>query len=139
MQNGCLSLKGSRTVPTKTGLTTRTLLLNETFPENWYRRGDAFTLASMLIEAVDLFLLEPRELGGNQGLNNFVPLELDLSSKTAPQLGCFLLENIFDIVPDQVQPVIADNFDLFSGFVKGVISPFFTNDGFFQLQYRRFC
>lgn len=106
--------------------------LNETFPENWYRRGDAFTLASTLIEALDLFLLEPRELGGNQGLNNFVPLELDLSSKTVPQLGCFLLENIFDIVPDQVQPAIADNFDLFSGFVKGVISPFFTNDGFFN-------
>lgn len=28
--------------------------------------------------------------------------------------------------------MIADNFDLFSSFVKGVISPFFTNDGVFN-------
>lgn len=106
--------------------------LNETFPENWYRRSDPFTLASTLIEALDLFLLEPREIGGNEGLNNFVPLELDLSTKTPAQLGCFLLENIFDIVPDQIQPLIADNFELFSAFVKGIISPFFIDDGYFN-------
>lgn len=106
--------------------------LNETFPENWYRRPEAFTLASTLAEALDLFLLEPRELGANEGLNNFVPLELDLSSKTIPQLGCFLLENILDIVPDDVQPTIVNNFDIFEGFLKGVLAPFFTNDGFFN-------
>jgi len=59
----------------------------------------------------------------NKGLNNFVPLGLDLDSKTVPQLGCFLLESIFDIVPDQVQPTIAGNFDLFFGFLKGVLFP----------------
>ncbi|KAJ5973632.1 hypothetical protein N7481_010842 [Penicillium waksmanii] len=106
--------------------------LNETFPENWYRRGEAFTLASTLAEALDLFLLQSRELGANEGLNNFVPLELDLGSKTVPQLGCFLVENIFDVVPDQVQPTIADNYELFEGFVKGILAPLVTNDGFFN-------
>lgn len=89
------------------------LFLNETCPENWFRRPEPFTLVSTLIEALDLFLLEPRELGGNEGLNNFVPLEIGPSTMTPSQLGCFLFENIFDIVPDQVQPVIADNFELF--------------------------
>lgn len=112
--------------------------LNETFPDNWFRRGEPFTLVSTLVEALDLFLQEPRELGGNEGLNNFVPLELDLSTKTPAQLGCFLLENIFDIVPDQVQPAIAANFELFSAFVKGIIAPFFTDDGYFNCDISSF-
>jgi len=76
--------------------------------------------------------LEPRELGANEGLNNFVLLELDLSSKTVPQLGCFLLENIFDIIPDDLQPVIEKNFELFEGFAKCVLAPFFVDNGGFD-------
>ncbi|KAJ5085831.1 hypothetical protein N7532_010602 [Penicillium argentinense] len=103
-----------------------------TFRENRYRRGEAFILASILAVALDLFLLEPHELGANQRLDNFVPLEIDLSSTTVSQLGCFLVESVFDIVSDQAQPTISYNYELFEGFVKGILASLVTNDGFFN-------
>ena len=94
--------------------------LNETFPENWYRRGDPFTLPAAFEEAGAMFLSNPREIGGNEGLNNFIPLGFDLTSQTPAQIGCFILENILDLAPNQIQPTIVNNLDLFTGFVKGV-------------------
>ena len=112
--------------------------LNETFPENWYRRGDPFTLPSAFGEALGLFLQNPRELGGNEGLDNFVPLGIDLSTKTPAELGCFLLENFFDLAPNQIQPTVLNNLDLFEGFVQGTVAPFFVNDGFFNCNLTNF-
>lgn len=107
--------------------------LDERFPENWYRRGDPFTLPSAFQQAIDMFLLNPRQIGGNEGLDNFVPTGgPDLSTQTPAELGCFIVENILDLAPDQFHPAIANNFDTFLGFVQGTIAPFFVNDGFFN-------
>ena len=131
--------------------------LDERFPENWvsqelikqiartlltntqYRRAAPFTLPSAFMEAGAMFLLNPREIGGNEGLNNFVPLGLDLSSETPAQIGCFILENILDLAPDQFKPAIADNFDTYQAFVQGIIAPFFENDGFFNCNVTNFA
>ena len=95
--------------------------LNETFPEDWFRRGDPFTLPSAFAEAAQMFLNNPRELGGNEGLDNFVPLGIDLSTKTPAELGCFVLENFFDLAPNQVQPTVYNNLELFQGFIQGTV------------------
>ena len=100
--------------------------LNETFPNNWYRRGDPFTLPAAF------------EVGGNEGLNNFIPLDVDLGSKTPAQLGCFILENFLDLAPGQIQPTVVNNLDLFTGFVKGIVAPFFINDGYFNCDVTNF-
>ena len=112
--------------------------LNETFPENWYRRGTPFTLASAFGNAVALYLQNPRELGGNEGLGNFVPLGTDLMTQTPAQLGCFILENFFDLAPGQILPAVADNLALFEGFIKGTVAPFFINDGYFNCSLTSF-
>ena len=96
--------------------------LNESFPENWYRRGVPFTLPGALNEALELFLTNPRDLGGNEGLGNFVPLGLNFTADTPQQLGCFILENILDVAPNQLDPVIYNNFELYTGFIKGIYS-----------------
>lgn len=85
-----------------------------------------------------MYLNNPRELGGNEGLDNFVPLGIDLSSKTPAELGCFILENIFDIAPNQLQPAVYDNFELFEGFFQGVVAPFFVDDGYFNCNLTSF-
>lgn len=97
--------------------------LNETFPPNWYRRGVPFTLAGAMAQAVEMFLMNPREVGGNEGLGNFVPLGLNLTNQTPQQVGCFILENILDVAPDQLAPVIYDNFELYTSFIKGTYCP----------------
>ena len=91
------------------------------------------------MEAGALFLQNPREPGANEGLNNFVPLGLDLSSQTPAQLGCFIIENILDLAPDQFKPAIANNYDLVQGFVQGMILPFFVGDGFFNCDVQSFA
>lgn len=91
------------------------------------------------MEAAGLFLLNPRELGGNEGLNNFVPFGVDLSSQTPAQIGCFILENILDLAPDDFKPAIANNFDIYQAFVQGIVAPFFENDGFFNCDVTNFA
>jgi hypothetical protein len=112
--------------------------LNETFPPNWYRRGDPFSIVSAFEEAGALFLQNPREIGGNEGLNNFIPLDVDLGSQTPAQVGCFILENILDLAPGQIQPTVVNNLDIYTSFVKGIIAPFFINDGFFNCDVTNF-
>lgn len=118
--------------------------LNETFPPNWYRRATPFTIPQAFGEAGALFLANPRDLGSNQGsASNFVPLP-GLENFTAiaqdpSELGCFLLENILDITPGQVSETIQNNFDIYEGFVKGVVAPFFTDDGFFNCNITDFA
>lgn len=68
-----------------------------------------------------MFLANPRALGGNQGVGNFVPLDLstDLSTASPAQIGCFILENILDVALGQLDPTIYNNFELYTGFIKG--------------------
>ena len=85
-----------------------------------------------------MFLSNPRQLGGNEGLDNFVPLATDISSLTPAEFGCFLLENIFDVSPNQLQPAVYDNFELFQGFFQGIVAPFFVGDGYFNCNLTNF-
>ena len=47
--------------------------LNETFPENWFRRATAYSLVDLAPDLVDLYTGTPTPIGANEGLNNFVP------------------------------------------------------------------
>lgn len=95
--------------------------LNETFPDNWFRRGAPLTLPVAFQQAGEMFLANPRALGGNQGAGNFVPLDLstDLSTASPAQIGCFILENLLDVAPGQFSPTVYNNFELYTGFIKG--------------------
>ena len=96
---------------------------NDTFPDKWYRPRVAFPLAGALAEAVGLFVAELRELSGNEGLGNFVASDSSIIGQTPQQLKCFILENILDVAPDQLDPAIYDNFELYTGFMKGLQEP----------------
>jgi len=117
--------------------------LNETFPPHWYRRGEPFTLPQALGEAGALFLSNPRILGGNEGsVDNFVPLGLaanltELAADPAG-LGCWVVENILDVAPGQVRQTFLDHADLYNGFIKGIVAPLFTDDGFFNCNFTNF-
>ncbi|KAF2148597.1 hypothetical protein K461DRAFT_330031 [Myriangium duriaei CBS 260.36] len=107
--------------------------LDERFPDQWYRRGDPLTLPQALLGAGNLFLKNPRELGGNQGIGNFVPLDGTNITALSPQaLGCFLAENLLDLAPNQLDSEISLAYEAYSGFLKGVIAPLFTDDGYFN-------
>lgn len=130
--------------------------LNETFPDDWYRRGVPFTPVGAMEQAIEMFLLNPREIGGNESLGNFVPLGFfNVTNQTPAELGCFILENPLDVAPDQLAPELYDNFELATGFIKGTkarplslalqsrrnltqerpsgtIAPFFIDDGYFN-------
>lgn len=112
--------------------------LNETFPAEWYKRGVGFSLPSALQSGLQLFLQNPRELGSNDGLDNFVPLQSNLTELSASELGCFVLKNFLDLAPNQVQPAVVENLDISTGFVKGVVAPFFSDDGFFDCDVSQF-
>ena len=101
--------------------------LNETLPQNWFRRPTPFPLADFLVDVTNLYLGSPVELGANEGLGNFVPLGTDLSVMTPSQIACFVLENILDETPGFVSPVIVDNYDIIQGFLDGAVAPFFAN------------
>jgi hypothetical protein len=72
--------------------------LNETFPDDWYKRGDAYTLVSLAGDVVDYVtdLDTFTKPGQNQGLNNFVPFNLDLPTEPYAA-GCFLFTTLADV------------------------------------------
>lgn len=78
--------------------------LNETFPEDWFRIPNSYSLVDLLGDIGTLFLFKPQPLGRNyQG--RFVPLEL--SVPTAPaDVGCFAASLLGSIVPGQLQPEV---------------------------------
>jgi hypothetical protein len=71
-------------------------------------RGNPLTLPQAVQGAGQLFLMNPRELGGNQGVGNFVPLGgTNLTSLSPAALGCFLAENLLDLAPNQFDSEIS--------------------------------
>lgn len=103
--------------------------LENRFPKNWFRRDSPYGLANLGVDLVDLYAGYPFELGINNGLDDFTPLDEDLGSKTASDLMCFILANIFDEIPGQIAGDAANvdkNMDLYAGFVSAVVSPFFA-------------
>jgi hypothetical protein len=100
--------------------------LFNTFPDDWFRRGTVYDLPNLATDLVNLYAGYPFELGQNQGTGNFIPLQVDLTNKTPNQIMCYVLTNIFDTVPGQVQPALASALSTYTAFVAGVISPFFS-------------
>ena len=101
--------------------------LNETFPEHWFKRGSAYSLANVGTDIVDLYAMGPTQLGRNEGLNNFVPLDTDVGSLTPSEMTCFLETAVLDLTPGDISPAIADNYDTFTAFFNGAIKPFFAS------------
>ena len=101
--------------------------LNETFPVNWFRTSIPLSLAEFLVDVTALYSSSPVELGGNEGLGNFIASDIKPSAMTPSQIACFVLENILDTAPGFVAPAIVNNYDLVQGFINGAIAPFFAN------------
>lgn len=101
--------------------------LNETFPPFWFRRDTAYTLPNVATDILALYLEGPTELGSNEGLNNFVPLDSDFGSLTPTEVMCFLQTNLLDIVPGQFSTAITGEMSVLEAFFNGAIAPFFTS------------
>nr|ANZ54410.1 heme-thiolate peroxidase HTP6 [Leptoxyphium fumago] len=103
--------------------------LNETFPENWFRRSTAYSLEATGLDIATL-LASSSELtvpGQNQGLNNFVPLGMDLSEVTPSSATCFLATALFDEAPGFLAPALVDSYEVVQGFLNGAVSPLFSS------------
>ncbi|KAF7191946.1 Dothistromin biosynthesis peroxidase dotB [Pseudocercospora fuligena] len=103
--------------------------MNETFPREWYRRATPYTLEATGADIATLLTSSPELTvpGQNQGLNNFVPLGLDLGNVSPSTATCFLATAIFDETPGFLAPGIADNVDLVNAFLNGAVKPFFSS------------
>ena len=51
--------------------------LNETFPDDWFRRATPYSLVNLGPDLLDIYTGNPTPIGANEGLNNFVPDDLD--------------------------------------------------------------
>lgn len=109
--------------------------LNETFPDDWFKRGTPYTLANVGTDIVTLYAMGPTDIGHNEGLNNFVPLGADLGSLTPSEMTCFLETALLDLVPGQISPALAENYDTFVGFFNGAVKPFFAQYDCNDLNY----
>ncbi|KAF2173833.1 hypothetical protein M409DRAFT_48753 [Zasmidium cellare ATCC 36951] len=113
--------------------------LNETFPPNWYRRATPWNAVQNFGTAAEMFLAAPRELGANVGTGNFIPLGANLTAQTPEDITCFITMNLLDLIPAQLQqPALLGNQDLFQAFWKGVVWPFFVNDGHYNCPIQEF-
>jgi len=103
--------------------------MNETFPENWFRRDSPYTLAGTGADIANL-LASSSEVtvpGANEGLNNFTPIGMDISNVTPFTATCFLATAIFDETPGFIAPGIAANLDLVNAFLSAAVKPFFSD------------
>jgi hypothetical protein len=103
--------------------------LNETFPEEWFRRATPYSLADTGADIATLLatsgsLTVP---GQNQGLGNFVPLGVDLASVTPSTATCFLATAIFDNTPGFLAPGLVGNYEIVETFLNAAVLPFFAS------------
>ena len=104
--------------------------LDEKFPENWFRRATPWTAAQNFPTAFQMFFQTGDQLGAKVGTGNFIPFDAKLSERTPQDLMCFFVMNLLDLTPAQLQqPSVAANPALWKAFMKGVVWPFFVNDG----------
>lgn len=102
--------------------------LNETFPREWFRRATPYTLEATGLDIATL-LTSSSELtvpGQNQGLNNFVPLGMDLGNVSPTTATCFLASAVFDETPGFLAPGLVNNANLVQTFLNGALKPFFA-------------
>jgi hypothetical protein len=103
--------------------------LNETFPNNWYRHDQQLSIPGLVSGVVEILSISGAQtpLGQNEGMNNFIPSGIDPSTFTPTQVACALLEAIMDLIPGQISPEVADNFDLVMEFIDVVVAPLFAS------------
>ena len=65
--------------------------LNNTFPDDWFRRDTPYGLANLAVDIVNIYAGYPFELGQNMGTGDFVPLHADLTNKSPSDVMCFIL------------------------------------------------
>ncbi|EME39721.1 hypothetical protein DOTSEDRAFT_75386 [Dothistroma septosporum NZE10] len=78
--------------------------LNETFPENWYRIPNSYSLVDLLGDIGDLFLFKPQPLGRNYE-GRFVPLNISIPNAAA-DIGCLGASLAASGAPDEAEPVV---------------------------------
>nr|ANZ54413.1 heme-thiolate peroxidase HTP8 [Leptoxyphium fumago] len=78
--------------------------LNETFPDNWYRIPNSYSLVDLLGDIGDFFLFKPQPLGRNYN-GAFVPLNISIPEAPA-QIGCLGASLLASAAPDVVEPVV---------------------------------
>jgi hypothetical protein len=102
--------------------------LNETFPEEWFRRSTPYSLVNTGTDIATL-LATSSELtvpGENQGLNNFVPLGLDIGQVSPSSATCFLAAALFDEAPGVLTPALINSYTVVQSFLNGAVAPFFA-------------
>ncbi|KAF2479377.1 hypothetical protein BDY17DRAFT_327353 [Neohortaea acidophila] len=75
--------------------------LNETFPYNWYRIPDSYSLVDLLGDIGDLFLFKPQPLGANVN-GEFVPLNISIP-EAPEEIGCLGLTLLASAAPNEVE------------------------------------
>lgn len=84
--------------------------LNETFPDNWYRIPNSYSLVDFLGDVGDLFLFSPQPLGANVD-GAFVPLNITIPDAAA-DIGCLGLTLAASAAPDEAEEVVQAANDL---------------------------
>lgn len=100
--------------------------LNKTFPDNWFRCGNPYSLGDTGTDTTALIASSPALTvpGQNQGLNNFVPLGLDLADFTPEYATYFLATTVLDVVPGDFSPVLAEKFETVQAFMNAESAAF---------------
>lgn len=78
--------------------------LNETFPDDWFRIPDSYSLVDLLGDIGDLFLYSPQPLGANID-GAFVPLNITIPD-AALDVGCLGATLLAGAAPDEAEEVV---------------------------------
>nr|POE48917.1 aromatic peroxygenase [Quercus suber] len=78
--------------------------LNETFPKDWFRIPNSYSLVDLLGDIGDLFLYKPQPLGVNYN-GSFVPLNISLPSAAA-DVGCLGASLLAAAAPNEAEGVV---------------------------------
>lgn len=94
--------------------------LDESFPENWYRIPNSYSLVDLVADIGSLFLFKP-QLPGRNVNGRYVPLE-NINIPTAPaDVGCFALTLLSTAGPSAIAPEIHGISDIVEQLLKPVL------------------
>lgn len=96
--------------------------------DEWFRRSTPYSLENTGTDIAALLVSSPQITtpGQNQGLNNFVPLGLDIGAVSPSSATCFLAEALFDEAPGTLTPALINSYTIVQAFLNGAVAPFFA-------------